>query len=193
MMGRRSARVGSWRHEASGRRRPLRPDFSTTYICSILSIYRFPREATMPIAGIYGPEDFGNPRHGHPAPGCAAASALPTARARCRCRRWNGRPRSSAPPRISMSASSNVIPPVEWPLMAPYVKAINELKKERDAVILAHNYQTPEIFHCVADIVGDSLQLARRGHQGEGRHHRAVRRALHGGDLEDPQSATRRC
>ena len=44
--------------------------------------------------------------------------------------------------------------------MAPYVKAINELKDKRDAVILAHNYQTPEIFHCVADITGDSLQLA---------------------------------
>jgi quinolinate synthase len=61
----------------------------------------------------------------------------------------------------------NVIPAIEWAAFAPYVKAINELKSVRNAVILAHNYQTPEIFHCVADFVGDSLQLAQQAARAE--------------------------
>jgi quinolinate synthase len=63
---------------------------------------------------------------------------------------------------------ASVIPSVEWPFFAPYIKAINELKREKNAVILAHNYQTPEIFHCIADVVGDSLQLAREAARAEG-------------------------
>jgi quinolinate synthase len=54
-----------------------------------------------------------------------------------------------------------VIPPIEWPVFASDIDAILALKRARNAVVLAHNYQTPEIFHCVADIVGDSLALAR--------------------------------
>jgi quinolinate synthase len=57
----------------------------------------------------------------------------------------------------------SVIPDLEWPVHAPYIAAINELKRQRNAVVLAHNYQTPEIFHGVADFVGDSLALAQQG------------------------------
>ncbi|WP_417676107.1 quinolinate synthase NadA [Roseibium sp.] len=54
----------------------------------------------------------------------------------------------------------HIVPAIEWPVLAPTIHAINRLKKERNAVVLAHNYMTPDIFHGVADIVGDSLQLA---------------------------------
>ncbi|AXS39549.1 quinolinate synthase NadA [Breoghania sp. L-A4] len=61
----------------------------------------------------------------------------------------------------------HIIPAIEWPAYAPYISAINKLKKERNAVILAHNYMTPEIFHGVADIMGDSLQLAKEAAKSE--------------------------
>ena len=56
---------------------------------------------------------------------------------------------------------ADFITPMEWPAVAPLVAAINRIKKEKNAVILAHNYMTPDIFSLVGDFRGDSLQLAR--------------------------------
>src|SRR6516225_2766532 len=114
----------------------------------------------MPLAGLYGPEDFASQLGSHPAaPVTHHTTPAPRAEAL-------PRPALQWTPEVERATArlyervKHVIPPVEWPFMAPYVRAINELKAARNAVILAHNYQTPEIFHCVADIVGDSLQLA---------------------------------
>ncbi len=55
----------------------------------------------------------------------------------------------------------HVIPAIEWPAYAPLIAAINTMKRAKNAVVLAHNYMTSDIFHCVGDFRGDSLQLAR--------------------------------
>src|SRR3954449_12237409 len=112
----------------------------------------------MPLTGIYGPADFANRPQGQ--------VIAPTRPRQARTGPSLPMPSLEWTPEVERATAplyervKHVIPPIEWPLMAPTIKAINELKQARNAVILAHNYQAPEIFHCVADITGDSLQLA---------------------------------
>lgn len=69
-------------------------------------------------------------------------------------------PELAASMQAEYARMSRVVSPADWAIHAPYVAAINALKRERNAAILAHNYMTPEIFHGISDVVGDSLQLA---------------------------------
>ena len=94
----------------------------------------------MPIGGIYGPDDFGSPRRGQPATSTRSrVSAAERARAL-------PMPSLEWTPEVERATAhlyervKKVISPAEWPFMAPYIKAINELKETRDAVIPEENY-----------------------------------------------------
>ena len=82
---------------------------------------------------------------------------------------------------------AGVLPDVEIAAIEPLIAEIEALKTQRNAVVLAHNYMTPDIFHGVADLRGDSLALARDGRGHRRRRDRHGGRALHGRDRQDPE------
>ena len=81
--------------------------------------------------------------------------------------------------------SPSAIPDAEWALLEPTIAEISRLKIERDAIVLAHNYMTPEIFHCVADMSAAIPWRSRKKGCRDGcRRHRPGRRAFYGGNGE---------
>ncbi len=90
-------------------------------------------------------------------------------------------------------SSPNVVPDVELRYKSELAYKINELKKERNAVVLGHNYMEPALYNSIPDFTGRLPGAVPPGGPDYRGHHRLLRRALHGGDREDPQSRRRRC
>lgn len=63
---------------------------------------------------------------------------------------------------IMKAKLGKLIPDFELKYKAELVDQINQLKVEKNAVILGHNYMEPALFHTIPDYVGDSLELARK-------------------------------